>query len=95
MLEHHPDSIVPMLPNQLDIEKERNETRLEQIGEQLVSFLEQCFLSPSLKYDKMLSHFVTKGEPMSSFVDFFKEDERPRHIGQLKTADGQVQTQSC
>jgi len=42
-----------MLPNQPDIEKERNETRLEQIGEQLVSFLEQCFLSPSLKYDKI------------------------------------------
>ena len=83
MLEHHPDSIVPMLPTIPKSHEDLEEAVLTKYGELLVCFLEQSFLSPSLKYDKMMSHFVTKSEPTSSFVDFFKEDERPRHIGQL------------
>lgn len=81
MLEQHPDSIVPMLPalpKTNDIDDEKN---LMKCGELLVQFLEQCFLSPSLKYDKMMSHFVTKSDATSTFVEVFKEDERPRHIG--------------
>lgn len=40
----------------------------------------------------MLSQFITKGDTTATIIEVFKEDERPRHIGQLKTPDGQVQT---
>lgn len=35
---------------------------------------------------------MTKAEPVSGFVDDFKNDERPRNISQFKTPDGVVCT---
>jgi hypothetical protein len=40
----------------------------------------------------MLWPFVTKDQPLSSFIQDFTNDERPKEISQFKTTDGFVCT---
>jgi hypothetical protein len=56
MLQFHPDSLVPMLPPSSG----DSDVALKKTGELIAGFLEQCFLSPSLKFAKVLSHFVRR-----------------------------------
>jgi hypothetical protein len=61
------------------------------IGGLMVQFLEQCFLAPSLKFNKLLSVFVIKGDKtMTDLFQEFSQDERPRNLSQFKTQEGVV-----
>ena len=55
ILEQHPDTIVPMLPDLPEREDLDNLRILGKCGDLIIQFLEQCFCSPSIKFNKMLS----------------------------------------
>ena len=59
-MEQHPDCIVPTLP---PMQEKRDVDEYEywgKLGTLIAQFLEHCFLSPSLKFNKLLCPFVTK-----------------------------------
>lgn len=62
------------------------------LGNLLVQFIEQCFLAPSLKFNKFLCSFIVKDQPISEFATALSQDERPKGIANFKTQDGVVCT---
>lgn len=80
LLEQHPDCIVPTLP--VYPKREQDDYAFwGKIGGLMVQFLEQCFLAPSLKFNKLLCLFMIKGDKeMSELYEQFEKEDRPRNI---------------
>ena len=75
---------MPSLPK-LPKNKDNDDYRfLDKLGIQLIQFLGNCFLAPSLKCDKFLCEFVIENLPLSHFMDEFTNINRnkpPKNIG--------------